>query len=424
MQIAIVGILIVCNGLLSMSEFAVVSAHRHRLREKADNGSRGAKVALELIDDPNRFLSTVQIGITLVGILAGTFGGAAIAGDLAAVLERIPVLEQRAFSVALVIVVGVTTYLTLVIGELVPKQLAIRHPDRIASIIARPMKALATGTLPLVAFLSGSSSFVLRLLGQEAQPEETVSEEEVKLLLKRGEETGVFREAEAAMVAGVFRLDDVRADAIMTPRVDVVWLDAAASPEEILARIDASRHSHYPVCDGTIDRVVGVVDTTTLAAALLRGERTDVRALSQAPEFVPESSHAGTLVKRVSQTGRRFLVVVSEHGGVDGIVTTHDLAEAVLGDLGKPDARRLEDGVWLISGSMPIEEVEAILDVEGMRDLQAKSYGTIAGFLMNQLGRVPREGEQVEWGGFRFVVEKARRNRVCRVNVTRLAPRG
>jgi putative hemolysin len=204
----------------------------------------------------------------------------------------------------------------------------------------------------------------------------------------------------------------------------VVWLDAAASPEEILARIDASRHSHYPVCDGTIDRVVGVVDTTTLAAALLRGERTDVRALSQAPEFVPESSHAGTLVKRVSQTGRRFLVVVSEHGGVDGIVTTHDLAEAVLGDLGKPDARRLEDGVWLISGSMPIEEVEAILDVEGMRDLQAKSYGTIAGFLMNQLGRVPREGEQVEWGGFRFVVEKARRNRVCRVNVTRLAPRG
>ncbi|MFW5784167.1 MAG: hemolysin family protein, partial [Spirochaetota bacterium] len=392
------------------------------------SGSRGAVRALELVDDPNRFLSTVQVGITLVGILAGTFGGATIAHDLARVLAAVPWIGEGAFggrllSVSLVIVVGLTTYLTLVIGELVPKQLAIRHPDAIATAISRPMHALSAIAFPIVAFLSASSSFMLRLLRQHERREELVSEEEVKLLPQRGEKSGVFRRAEASMIAGVFRLDDVRADAVMTPRVDVVWLDASASREAILERIEGSRHCHYPVCDGSIDRVVGVVSTTTLSAALLRGQTLDLRAMADAPEFVPESSDAGMLVKRVAETGKRLLVVVSEHGGVDGIVTTHDLAEAVFGDLGAPDARKVGESAWLISGTMPIEEVEALLDVKDMRDRSAKSYGTLAGFVMNELGRVPSGGERIEWGGYVMTVKQMSQNRVRRVRVEKLEPR-
>lgn len=422
MQIAIVGLLILFNGLLSMSEFAVVSSHRSRLQQRADDGGRGASAALELLDHPNRFLSTVQIGITLVGILAGAFGGAAIADDLAALLRGWPLVEENAQTLALVVVVGVTTYFTLVIGELVPKQLAIRHPDRISALIARPMKALATLTFPLVVFLSVSSSLVLRLLGQEKESTESVTEEEVKLLLSQGEKSGVFRRAETRMVAGVFRLDDIRADAIMTPRVDVSWLDADAKPEAIADTIEASKYSRYPVCEGSIDRVIGVVNTTTLSTRLLRGQTIDLRELADSAELVPESSDAGVLVARVAQTGARFMVVVSEHGGVDGIVTTHDLAEAVLGDLGRPGARRIDERTWVISGSMPIEEVEALLNEAGLRDEQAKSYGTIAGFVMNELGRVPQGGEEFERGDYRFVVQRVARNRVLQVRVVGREP--
>jgi putative hemolysin len=419
MEIAIVAVLILANGLLSMSEFAVVSSQRTRLQQRADTGKPGASAALELADNPNRFLSTVQVGITLVGILVGTFGGAAIADDLAIALENTIIPDEHVWSVALIIVVGSTTYLTLVIGELVPKQLAIRHPEQIASWISGPMKLLAAITWPLVWFLSVSSSTVLRALGQKEEKADSVSEEEVKLLLRQGEERGVFRRAETQMVAGVFRLDDIRADALMTPRVDVAWLEASSDRERVLATISQSDHSRYPVCDGTIDRVVGVVEARAIAAALLSGDPLDLRELARPAEVVPESADAGTLVDRVADTGRKFMVVVSEHGGVDGVVTTHDLAEAVLGDLGKPEAKRLPDGSWQIAGSMPIEEVEALLDVHGLRDASAKSYGTIAGFVMNHLGRVANGGEEVRWGDLVFTVERVVRHRIRMVKVYR-----
>lgn len=417
MQVAIVALLILCNGLLSMSEFAVVSSQRSRLATLADEGKRGAQAAIELVDESSRFLSTVQIGITLVGILAGAFGGAAIADDLARIIGEWSFIGPRAQSISLAIVVGLTTYFTLVIGELVPKQVAIRNPERVASVISGPMKILSTITFPLVAFLSASSTLVLRVIGQGAEPEDTVSEEEVKLLLRRGEQTGVFRRAERQMVAGVFRLDDIRADAVMTPRVDVAWLPADATGDEIRHVLDRSPHSHYPVCDGQVDRVLGIVSARSIAAALLAGEALSLRNLVTPVEFVPESSNAGLLVQRVAETGHHFLVVVSEHGGVDGIVTTTDLSEAVLGDLGEPEAQRLGDRRYRVSGAMPIEEVEAVLDTEGMVAESAKSYGTMAGFVMNRLGRVPVRGEQFEWSGFRFTVEEVKRHRVRWVEV-------
>jgi putative hemolysin len=420
MQIAIVVALILCNGLLSMSEFAVVSSNRTRLVRMADEGRTGARSAVGLVDGPNRFLSTVQIGITLVGILVGTFGGATIADDLAALLRAWPLVAGNAFSVAILIVTGATTYLTLVIGELVPKRLAIRHPERIAALIAPPMRVLAAISYPLVVFLSASTSLVMRLLGQHGETKEEISEEEVTLMIREGQKTGVFRRAEAQMVAGVFRLDDIRADAVMTPRVDVDWIDSDASPEEIRATITRSGHSHYPVCEGEIDRVVGVVDTTAVAKASLSSASLDLRTLLEPAEFVPESADAGELVRHVERSGRRFLVVVSEHGGVDGIVTIRDLAEAVLGDLGEPDARRLSDGSWLVSGAMPVEEVVALIDAEGMREGAAKSYGTLAGFVMDQLGRVPKGGEDVEWQGFRFTVTRLARHRVRTVRIEQI----
>ena len=419
MQIAIVAALILCNGLLSMSEFAVVSSTRTRLVRMAEDGRSGARTAVGLIDEPNRFLSTVQVGITLVGILVGTFGGATIADDLAVALRGWPLVADHAFSVAVLIVTGITTYLTLVIGELVPKRLAIRHPERIAALIAPPMRVFATIAYPLVVFLSASTSLVMRLLGQHGEAKEEVSEEEVKLMLREGQESGVFRRAEAQMIAGVFRLDDIRADAVMTPRVDVDWLDADASSEEVRDTVERSGHSHYPVCDGGIDRVLGVVDTTAIAQTCLATGSLDLRELAEPAELVPESSNAAELVRHVERSGRRFLVVVSEHGGVDGIVTTHDLAEAVLGDLGQPDARRLADGSWSVSGKMPVEEVEALIDAEGMREGAAKSYGTLAGFMMDQLGRIPEGGEDVDWRGFRFTVTRVARHRVRSVRIAR-----
>ena len=420
MHILIVGLLILLNGLLSMSEFAIISSRRSRLRERADDGSTGARVALELVDRPNRFLSTVQVGITLVGILAGAFGGARIAEDLAVVLQGWEFVAQHAHTVALVIVVSVTTYLTLVVGELVPKRVAIQSPEKIAALISRPMRAFSTVTLPVVLFLTASTRVVMRLLGRSTQPKEEVSEEEVQLLLKEGRESGVFRRAEAEMVAGVFRLDDVRADAVMTPRVDVVWMNADASPQEVLARIERSGHTRYPVCDGELDKVIGCVSTTRIATAVLRGEGVKLRELAEPVHIVPESADAARVLEHVTRTGDRFMVVLSEHGGVDGVLTVHDLSEAVLGDLGQPDARQLEDGTWVIAGAMPVEEAEALLDVSGMREAHAKSYGTIAGFVMRQLGRIPARGDELTWQGLRFRVSRMSRHRIREVRVERV----
>lgn len=416
MQIVIVAALILLNGVLSMSEFAIVSSHRHVLRERADSGSAGARAALLLSEQPGRFLSTVQIGITLVGILAGTFGGAAIAGDLAAWLRGVGVGSSASVRLALVIVVAATSYFTLVLGELVPKQIAIRNPDGVAARMAIPMRVLAAVTLPLVVILSASSRLILSLLGQRSGGQELVSEDEVRMMLHQGAEEGIFRRAEAKMIESVFRLDDIRADAIMTPRVEVVWLAIDADRNEI-ARAVRSRHGVFPVCEGTIDNVVGVVSVTEIADALLNGQEVDLRSLLRPVEAIPESSNAAELLHRIAETGTSFLVIVGEHGGLDGIATTHDLAEAVLGDLGPAEAQRLAPGHWLIAGSMPVEEAESVIGARGMRGTGRRRFGTLGGFVMNELGQVPRGGEAFSWGAYRFSVRRMAGRRIREVEV-------
>ena len=354
--------------------------------------------ALLLSEQPSRFLSTVQIGITLVGIMAGTFGGATIARDLAETLLAWGVPPEASFRVAIALVVAITTYVTLVIGELVPKQIAIGSPESVASRVALPMRILSFITLPLVFILSASTRVILVLLGRKKRPRDRVSEDEVRLLFRQGAESGVFRTAEAKMVEGVFRLDDIRADAIMTPRVDVIWLRVDADRAEILAAVK-SGHGAFPVCETTIDNVRGVVHLSELTRALLEYEELDLGRLASPPEVIPESANAADLIDRVAETGSTFLVIVGEHGGLDGIVTAHDLAEAVLGDLGPAEVHATADGEWRVSGSIAIQELEAAIGVPEMRQVRTQAYSTLAGFVMSQIGAIPRGGRQESSAG-------------------------
>lgn len=421
MEIVVVGLLILLNGLLSMSEFAVVSARGARLRRRVNAGNRGAAVALKLSRRPDRFLSTVQIGITLVGILAGAFGGAAIAEDLAVVLRRISWLASRADSVSLFLVVGATTYLTLVLGELVPKRIAIRNPEGVASKIAPLMLGLSIITYPFVWLLSTSTRLVLRLLGQGDQAAPQVSEEEVRSMVHHGAELGVFARSEARMVSGVFLLDDLRADAIMTPRMDVVWIDVRAGREHIAKIMHEHAHSHFPVCDGEPDNVVRVVSARSLAAALLSGDELDLRRIGTEPKFVPDSYTAAQLLGRIRTADTGFLVVIGEHGGLDGIVTTFDLAEAVFGDLVQPGIRRTVPGSYVIDASIPVEELEALFGEGGPALSGGRRYATVAGLVLHALGHIPEVGTDVVVGRLRLRVSRMRGHRIEEVEATLVA---
>ncbi len=417
MEIVIVGALILLNGLLSMSEFAIVSARGARLRHRATRGNAGARVALKLSRRPDRFLSTVQVGITLVGILAGAFGGAAIAEDLSVHLRRVPAIAPYAPTVALVIVVGLTTYLTLVIGELVPKRIAIKNPEGVASRVAPLMHALSIVTYPVVWLLSVSTRIVLKLLRQGGDSVSEVTEDEVRAMVRQGAEVGVFARSEARMISGVFLLDDLRADAIMTPRPDVVWIDVNADREQIRRTLNTHTHSHFPVCDGQPDLVLGIISARTLAAALLEDQQPTLALLVSKPHFVPESSSAADLLRHIRSTDIGFLVVMGEHGGVDGIVTTYDLAEAVFGDLGTPDARKVSDTAWLVDGTMPLEELETMVAQERRTLAGGRRYATVAGLVLDALGHIPAEEEQVRIGDYLFTVMKTHRHRIQELKI-------
>lgn len=420
MEIAILLALIVMNGLLSMSEFAIVSARPSRLRQLAIRGDKGAQQAIRLTRCPDRFLSTIQVGITLVGIIVGAFGGARIASDLARILE--PMLGVRAASVALIIVVGATTYLTLVLGELVPKRLAIRNPEGVAARVARLMHALSIVTYPVVWLLSVSTRAVLRVLGQSGEPRSQVSEEEVRALVRQGAEAGIFARSEARMISGVFLLDDLRADAIMTPRTDVVWIDVAAQPAQIAATLQRHAHSHFPVCDANPDRVVGIISARVLAAALLTHSTVDLRSICSEPVFVPESATAAELLVRIRSTAIGFLVVLGEHGGLDGIVTTYDLAESVFGDLGSPDAIALGGEAWLTEGTMPLDELAQLLYPAALDIAGGRRFSTVAGFVLEELGRIPSVGDAVVCAGYRLTVSEMEGHRIVKVRVERILP--
>lgn len=413
--------LVLLNGFFAMSELAMVSARRARIQALADQGHKGAKVALTLQAHPTRFLSTVQVGITLVGVMAGAFGGARLSGPLAMRLTEAGMPRASAETLAFAVTVVLITYLSLVLGEIVPKRLALADAPRIASLVARPLRLLSRIGAPVVWLLERSTGLVLRLAGASALHRDTVTEEEIRAMLAEGAAAGVLHGAERELIEGVMWLADRPVRSIMTPRVDVVWLDVGASPEVVRDRILTSGHARFPVCRGRLDDIVGVVHTKDLAAALLRGAPLDLAALARPPLVIPERSPTLRLLERLRTSSVHMAVVIDEYGSIEGIITPTDILGGIAGELPhdameeQPDAVRRDDGSWLIDGRLDIHAVERLLDVTGMGD--DHDYTTIAGFVLWRLGRMPRAADSFTWRGYRFEVVDMDGRRIDKVLV-------
>ncbi len=422
-EILIILVLIIVNGVFSMSEMAIVSARKVRLQQLANQGDVKAKAALKLAESPNHFLSTVQVGISLIGILTGAFGGATIANRLAVYIKLVPLLAPYSEPLSFGIVVLIITYLSLIVGELVPKRLALNNPEKIASIVAIPMQALSAIASPMVYLLSASTDLILRLLGITASTEPQVTEEEIKILIEQGTEAGTFEEAEQDMVERVFRLGDRPVSYLMTPRPDIVWLDLDDSPEENRHKMVDSAYSRYPVCQGGLDNVLGVIPVTDLLARSFRGEPLDLTVGLRQPIFVPESTRGLKVLELFKQTITHMALVVDEYGVIQGLVTLNDIMSEIVGDVpstdgqDQPQAVQREDGSWLLDGMLPVEEFLELFGMEEWQSEERGSYQTLGGFVITHLGRIPAAADHFEWQSMRIEVMDMDGNRVDKVLV-------
>ncbi len=420
-EILFVLILTGINGLLAMSEMAIVSSRKARLEHMASHGSVGAAVALRLVQDPSRLLSTVQIGITLIGILAGAFSGATLADKLGDWLDTFPLFSPYGDTISIGIVVICITYLSLIVGELVPKRAALANPERIAMIIARPMDRLSRIAGPAVSLLGASTEAVLRLLGWSGERDTQVTEEEVKSLIAEGAETGLFEPQEHQMIEGVLRLADRPARAIMTPRNEVVWVDINADREALLQAIQANRYSRLLVCEGSVDHAIGVVHTKDLLPPAIRGEDLPVKTLMVRPVFIPERTPILKLLDDFRRNGVHMAVVVDEYGTTQGVVTATDVLETIAGDLpelgeeSEPMIIQRDDGSWLCDGLLPIDEFEDRIGLRGLHD--EGSFHTLGGFMIHKLGRLPHAGEHFTYRAARFEVVDMDGRRIDKVLV-------
>ncbi len=427
-EIAVVGLLILVNGFFAMSELAIVSARRARLQQMVQKGSRGAERAMRLAEDPTGFLSTVQVGITLVGIFNGAYSGATLSAPLAKALAGIPALAAYANGLAIAIVVIVVTYLSLIIGELVPKRIALNNAEGIAAFAATPMLILSRIGAPIVWFLRVSTDAVLTLLRVPRVVEQTVTEEEVKTMIAEGAESGVFHPEERTMLEGVIRIADRTVRSILVPRPDVVWLDIEDEPATIMQEMRESGHSRFPVSRGEVDEVVGVMHAKDAFDQLSRTGKVDFSTAVKEPLFVDEHMPIIRLLERFRNSPVHMAIVLDEHGSFEGIVTPTDILIAIAGDLPQnegdledPDAVQRADGSWLLSGRIAIDEVERLFNETGMNENE--DYNTLAGFVLNQLGHIPEAGEAFEWRDWHFEVVDLDGRRIDKVIATnRTAP--
>ncbi len=423
-EIAVLLLMVLANGVLAMSEIAIVSSRKARLQHEADKGNASAALALSLAEKPNRILSTVQIGITLVGLLAGAYSGATLAEKLAPVLRNISWIGPYGEPVSLGIVVVCLTYFSLVLGELVPKRIALHHPEAIASFMARPMQFLSMAALPAVHLLGVSTDAVLRLLGVKPSTEAEVTEEEIRVMVDQATESGVFREEEQEMLERAMGLGDRKASSLMTPRIDVHWIDLEDTPETIKNKISAAPFSRFPVARGTLDKVVGIVQVKDLLAKAFTCEQIDFEAMVRQTLFIPENMRSLELMTRFKESGSHFAVVVDEYGAVAGIVTFNDILEALVGDIPmrevseEPEIVQREDGSWLMDGGISIEEVEHHLAIEGIGGEERESFQTLAGFVLSRLGHIPKASEHFHWNDYRFEVVDMDGNRIDKVLIS------
>lgn len=423
-DLLIIAVLIAFNGFFALSEIAVVSSRPARLQFMASEGVRGASAALKLSEDPTGFLSAVQIGITLVAILSGAFGEAALATPLTAfLLEAIPSLGQRASTVATVIVVVGLAYFSLIAGELVPKRLALTNPERLACFVARPVGLLARFALPVVWFLRLSTNTVLRILGKQENDERGVTEEEVKTMIAEGTEAGVFHQAEREMIEAVIRVADRSVRSIMVARPDVVWLDIEDTPSDIRDAVIHSGHSRFPVSRGEIDAVIGIVHAKDLLEQIYKGQTVDLAPMIREPLFVDERMPILKVLDRFKTSSVHMAVVLDEYGSFQGVVTPMDILTAIAGDMPEhegdevPDAIQRADGSWLIDGSAAIDTVERTLGLKALGS--GEDYATIAGFMLHNLGHIPVPGEFFTYENWIFEVVDLDGRRIDKVLVRR-----
>jgi putative hemolysin len=417
--------LIVLNGIFAMSEMAIVSSRKVRLQQLAESGHRGAVQAVALADQPTHFLSTVQVGITMIGILSGALGEAAIAKPLQPHLAAIPSLAPYAEEIALAVTVVVITYLSLVIGELVPKRFALYRPEAIAVWISRPMHWLSRLTLPAVKFLSLSTELMLWLFRHKPHKQPSITQEEIKILLSQGTEEGVFEEAEQKFMENILRLDDRKVGAIMTPRKDVVFLDLQKSFEENRQRILDHHHWILPLCDNGLETVVGFVKTKDLLDRMLAGEKPELRSITSPALYVLDSLTLMEVLEQFRSAHLHTALVVDEYGEIDGLVALTDVLEAIVGDLpssvgeDKPDVVQREDGSWLVDGMLTIDRMRDLLDLDELPEERSGEFHTVGGFVMLHLGRVPKAADHFEFAGLRLEVMDMDGNRVDKVLISR-----
>jgi putative hemolysin len=427
MEIFLLILLIMLNGVFAMSEIALVAARRTRLARLMEDGDGAAGVALELHDEPTRFLSTIQIGITSIGILNGIVGEAVLAAPFAIRLQGLGLERESSEIAATVLVVVVITYVSIVIGELVPKRIGQFNPEGIAWLVARPIKFLALVTRPFVRLLSVSTDAILRLMGQRERADQGVTEEEIHAMIEEGSEAGVIEEQEREMVRNVFRLDERQIGSLMIPRADIVYLDITRPLEENQHWIVTSDHSRFPVCRGGLHDVLGLVNAKQLLNQKLRGDATDLASQLQPAVFVPESLTGMDLLGHFRASGTQMVLVVDEYGEVQGLVTLQDVLEAVTGEF-KPRnqedawAVQRDDGSWLLDGLIPIPELKDRLGLKAVPDENKGRYHTLSGLIMWLLGRLPRTGDIGTWEDWKLEVVDLDGKRVDKVLATRLTP--
>jgi putative hemolysin len=427
-ELLIIVALLMCNGVFAMSELAVVTARRTRLARRAEAGDTRAQAALDLAAEPTQFLSTVQVGITLVGTFAGAFGGATIAEELTPVLASVPVIGPYAGGVALGLVVAVITFLSVVLGELVPKRVALGHPETIASWVARPMGRLARIGGPVVRLLTGSTELILRVFGFKVSSEPTVTEDDIRALVAQATASGAMHKAEQEILDRVLHLGDRPAAAIMTPRTEMAWVEASAGPEALRAGFAGGNTEEMLVCEGGVENVVGVVRAGDLLTRCLAGAVPHAREVVRQPLMVPETMPLLQLLTRLRQSGVGTAVVLDEFGGVEGMITVGDILGDLVSDLpARPGAEepgivRRPEGGWLIDGATPMEEVEEELALERPGDERRRGPRTLAGLVMAELGRLPVVGERVERWGYTFEVVDMDGRRIDRVLAAPVRP--
>ena len=426
LETLVIFVLIAANGLLAMSEIAIVAARKARLQYSANSGDAGARAALELATHPNRFLATIQIGITLVGILAGAFGGATLGHKIERLAVGVPALAPYGSVIGVGVVVVGITFFSLVLGELTPKRIALAHAERIASVMAAPMRFLSLLASPLVRLLGASTDLALRLFRIKPPLEPAVTPEEIKILVEQGTALGVFEESEQDMIEGVLRLDERPIGAFMTPRTQMVWIDVRDSPEILFAKMVNARHSRFPVIQGNFDNILGLVAAKDFLNQSLSGQPINIRKALGPALFVPETASALKVLDLFKREGSHFALVTDEYGGIQGLVTDRDILEAIVGELPsrdephEPEVTAREDGSWLVDGLLNIDRLKEILHMDSLPDEESGRYHTVSGFMMVQLGGIPSVGQHFEWKGFRFEVLDMDGRRVDKVLIARV----